>query len=176
MKKILTEKTVLTALTFILAATLLIGICGVTYAYLIVGSAASNVLTAGEDKGEIIEAFPTSEITNDNTGAVKEVRVQNTGNLPSFVRLRVVYASSDIEAATTLEYENTDLWIYDEKTDFYYYKDLVMPGEYTEMFISKVCTELEDGTEFDVTVYAELINHKDHDESCKAAEYIDIWS
>jgi len=151
------KKSTLTVLLLLVSLLVFLSFSGVTYAYLVSGSTEINTTVAGEIKGEITEVFPTENIPQGSTEAVKEVSIKNTGNVPSYVRLRIVFDNSKVENLTEIKYENRHLWTYDEESDFYYYKNLLMPGESTELFMSKVAVDAEQNNEFSIIVYAELI-------------------
>jgi hypothetical protein len=154
-----------------------VSVCGVTYAYLLVGDKATNTLYTGETVGEIVEEYPTDVVPASGKTVKKEVKVTNTGNLPSFVRLRIVYSDNYHKNKVSLVRENEELWVYDEATDFYYYKNLILPGETTELFMTGVAVpQMASGTEFEITVYTELTHHIDHQESCSQNEFREIWS
>ena len=167
---------ILAALVAILALSALIG---TTSAYIVVSDSVTNTLSAGETKDEIIEQFPETEVSEGvEATLVKEVAVENTGNLPAHVRVRLVFSDTGITDKITLVFENTELWSYDEATDFYYYKEVVASGESTELLISGVVAsaELASGEDFAISVYSELTHHESHDGECSDTEYVDVWS
>lgn len=170
---------------FVAVIALICGLCsfGVTYAYLTAGDRTENIFTVGETEGESFEEFPQPSPSPGETSK-KEVSVLNTGNLPAFVRVRLVFSDEISRLLTDIEGLDNGLWSYDTETDFYYYSGgVINPGEQTPDLMTGVTFKLEGGvytyddlTNFDLSVYSELIQHYDHEGDCSDTEYIDVWS
>ena len=113
----------LLALALILVCTV-----GGTVAYLVTHTdPVVNTFTPGKVSCQVEEKF---EGNNVKTEAV----VKNTGNVPAYIRVAVVANTIDgegnITGMATLEgWLNTAKWT--EVDGFYYYKDVVQPGEET---------------------------------------------
>lgn len=168
---------------FILTALFLVVICGIgsTLSYLTASDTTVNQFPVGNAESEIQEDFPAPTVEPGQTSK-KEVKVTNTGNLPSFVRVRLKLSSPEAQELAVLEGIDETLWTYDGTSDFYYYKKIVNPGESTDNLITGVTflaesenykfSSLED---FNLTVYAELFQHYDHEGSCAEDEYLTTW-
>lgn len=168
---------------FVLTALFLVAICGIgsTLAYLTSSDTVVNKFPVGNVESNIEEVFPEPSPSPGAT-AQKEVKVTNTGNLPSFVRVRLMFSHSKADELTDFVGLDETLWTYDKTSQFYYYKYVVAPGESTENLITGITflsssenysySDLED---FDLTVYAELFQHYDHEGSCAEDEYLTVW-
>ena len=123
-------------------------------AYFTVEDTARNVITAGNVKIELQETMLTPDGENivpfeDQIGVMpgcevsKIVRVKNTGEQPSWIRVSVEKA---IELAEGVEGEvdlslvsfdlNTKKWI--ERDSFFYYTEVLEPGQTTEPLFTSV--------------------------------------
>ena len=155
---------------------------GVTKAYLTASDSTQNTFSVGETDGEIEEEFPDPDPKPGETRK-KQVKILNTGNLPAFVRVKLVYSDGIAEALTEITGIDDRAWIYDPVTDYYYYTKLVVPGEATADFMTGVTFLTTNGdyvyenlSEFDLTIYAEMYQHIDHIGSCTESEYREIWN
>ena len=93
----------------------------------------------------------------------KEPKVENTGNLPCFVRARADYSDSWMQERTQLNINTVD-WEYRAADGYYYYKHLLVPGAKTSALFTTVTvlssfsgtplTEA-DMKNFDIYFYAE---------------------
>lgn len=152
---------------------------GVTYSYLITQTSTSNVLTMGEVKVAIKETFNPPEELKPNMSFQKAPYVVNTGNLPCFVRMRADYTTIGAADFCTLGGLDEEHW--DKASDgYYYYKTLLYPGESTvsapfSQVLIEDCDEniLEN---FDIAVYAEAVQHSDHNGDCPDSEYLTVWN
>ena len=87
---------------------------------------------------DVIETF------DETTGTKSSVQVKNTGNIPSYIRLRVVsyYVDSEGEIQfvpspkVNVDYNNSD-WFMDADEDTYYYKYPVVNGGNTTEFLAE---------------------------------------
>ena len=158
---------------------------GITYAYLIANDNATNTFTVGETEIEVTEEYDPPEELNPGTEFTKKPSVTNTGNLPCYVRIRADFSTSVAkEFCEPLDIDTTN-WEYNDSDGYYYYKHILNPGEESPALFTKV--ELKetkaDGTEytaddmveFDILVYAEAIQHTDHDGECDENEYLTVW-
>lgn len=151
---------------------------GATYAYLITRDEAVNIFTVGETVIEIEEEFDPPPELKPGVEFTKKPHVKNTGNLPCFVRMRADFSISDAEDFCEPLIINNK-WVYNATDGYYYYKDLVQPGESTTDLFTKVKirddvlqTELK---EFDLLIYAEAKQHSDHDNNCPNDEFQTVW-
>lgn len=119
----------LLALALILVCTV-----GGTVAYLVTHTdPVVNTFTPGEVSCQVEEKF---EGNNVKTEAV----VENTGNVPAYIRVAVVAntidAQGNITGMETLPagWLNTEDWT--KSGDFYYYKGVVQPGDVTDNLLN----------------------------------------
>ena len=138
----------LLALALILVCTV-----GGTVAYLVTHTdPVVNTFTPGEVSCQVNEEFNV-----DNTVKTKAF-VRNTGNVPAYIRVAVVANTIDAQRnitgmATTLPvgWLNTAKWT--EVDGFYYYKDVVQPGDVTANLLNANI----DLTDIQVTILASAI-------------------
>ena len=137
-----------------LLALVLILVCtvGGTVAYLVTHTdPVVNTFTPGEVSCQVEEEFKDKDTVK--TKAV----VKNTGNVPAYIRVAVVANTIDkqgnITGMETLEgWLNTAKWT--EVDGFYYYKDVVQPGEETANLLTAAGIDL---TGIQVTILASAI-------------------
>lgn len=132
----------------------------------------------------VTNTFTPAEVTSwvDETfkdGVKENVSIQNTGDIPAYIRAKVVYNWADskgnVYAQTPVA--GTDYTIEQTSTkwkligDYYYYTDPVDPGKNTGMLIDSI-TPVEDaapdGYELQVTILAEAIQSTPKDAVTKA--------
>jgi predicted ribosomally synthesized peptide with SipW-like signal peptide len=117
-----------------------------TYAYFTADQTAENVITTGNVKLEIHEKTATGEdfpkegisvMPGDTVSKI--VTVENTGDHPLYLRIKLTEGVSD-EALTTDDCLDIDInrtnWI--EKDGYYYYYRPLQSGETTEQLFSEV--------------------------------------
>lgn len=154
---------------------------GITYAYLISSDSEINEFVVGENTIKVVEEFDPPEKLEPGTKFVKKPQVQNTGNLPCFVRMR-----ADFSDSTAKEFckplDISDKWEFHEDDGYYYYKELLLPGDTTTALFEQVeiKTETEgvspsDMIDFDILIYAESCQYNDHEGNCAEKEYYQIW-
>lgn len=137
-----------------LLALVLILVCtvGGTVAYLVTHTdSVVNTFTPGEVSCQVEEEFD-----DDNTVKTKAV-VKNTGNVPAYIRVAVVANTIDkqgnITGMKTLEgWLNTAKWT--KSGNFYYYNDVVQPGDVTANLLTADGINLEG---IQVTILASAI-------------------
>lgn len=137
-----------------LLALVLILVCtvGGTVAYLVTHTdPVVNTFTPGEVSCQVEEEFD-----DDNTVKTKAV-VKNTGNVPAYIRVAVVANTIDkqgnITGMKTLEgWLNTAKWT--KSGNFYYYNDVVQPGDVTANLLNADGINLEG---IQVTILASAI-------------------
>ena len=136
-----------------LLALVLILVCtvGGTVAYLVAHTdPVTNTFTPGKVSCQVEEKF---EGNNVKTEAV----VKNTGNVPAYIRVAVVANTIDkqgnITGMKTLEgWLNTAKWT--KSGNFYYYNDVVQPGDVTANLLNADGINLEG---IQVTILASAI-------------------
>lgn len=131
---------------FAALAALALAVClvGVTGAHFIAQSSRINTLTVGE-----VTFAPKEDVQNPDVPVqpgnsfTKRPYVVNTGNLPLRLRARVIFSDSAAQDACILNY-NTANWQYNEEEDFWYYANVLQPGE-----------DCHDDALFDTVTYSE---------------------
>lgn len=116
-----------------LLALVLILVCtvGGTVAYLVAHTdPVTNTFTPGKVSCQVEEEFNTEKT------AKTSVKVQNTGNVPAYIRVAVVANTVDEDGNITgmadlsqVDWLNEANWT--KSGDFYYYKGVVQPGAVT---------------------------------------------
>lgn len=148
-------------------AILSVGAVTLTSAYLYAQAEVVNTADKGEVTNRIDEDFNGIEKTN--------VKIENTGNVSSFVRVAIVPVWRDESGnPTTLSAEgtytikiNTEDWI-EDSNGFYYCKTDIEPSEFTPVLIES-CTvndnlsEDYNGMTFDLQVIAQSIQSDPQD-------------
>ena len=151
-----------------LLALVLILVCtvGGTVAYLVAQTdPVTNTFTPGEVSCQVKEEF------NEKT-KTKAV-VQNTGNVPAYIRVAVVANTIDGEGNITgmktlpTGWLNDEYWTKGEEDGFYYYKGVVQPGAVTENLLTAGGIPL---TGIQVTILASAI------QSMPDAAVEDAWN
>lgn len=96
---------------------------------------AENKITVGINEIEGREEFPDPEI-EPGKKMTKEVKFLNTGTVPCKVRARVLF-NLDGESKMFQAVINTKDWELQDD-GYYYYKEIVAPGEETSLFLEAV--------------------------------------
>lgn len=173
---------------FLIAVTCLIALIasfGTTQAYLISKHEAVNDFTAGENIIEVHENYDPPKELEPGIPFKKEPYVENTGNLPCFVRMRVDFSDSEAEEFCELVDINEKDWEKNQEDGYYYYNKLLNPEEITESLFKTVKIKdkkenedsytLDDMIDFDILIYAESCQHIDHEGNCSSDEYRTVW-
>jgi hypothetical protein len=130
----------------------------VALGYLTAGDSAVNEFEAGETECYIKEDFPEPSVTPDGF-VKKEIIVVNSGNLPAFARLRIVFSDDKVRENLSLAGVDEKNWTYDARSDFYYYQGQLAAGE-TVKFMDGIRFDLAEDDckteDFQVSVYVEL--------------------
>lgn len=157
-----------------------------TYAYLTAQGMAHNVITAGNisvtlhDEGkngdaweDFNELYPTGASVMPGVTVDKRVYVENVGQNPCYVRVKLTpSATKDGEPLTTegqfqLDLERyADSWTLDSE-GFYRYNELLQPGEKTEMLLSSVTFDEKMGnaymnSRFDIVVDVQAVQSQNN--------------
>ena len=151
-----------------------------TQAYLTDQDGTVNVLKAGYQHSEISEVFPPVSPTPliKNPIYTKKVQIVNNaseGNVPCYVRVRILYSNDDLARAVDLLDMDLTNWIYSSGDGFYYYKNILMPGEATTPLFGRIQL-LKDAAE---PTYQEQIEYLDldvYEESIQAEGFADYQS
>ena len=167
-----------------------------TYAYLTAQGMAHNVITAGNisvtlhDEGkngdaweDFNELYPTGASVMPGVTVDKRVYVENVGQNPCYVRVKLT--PSAIKAGEPLTTEGqfqldleryADSWTLDSE-GFYRYNTSLQPGEKTEMLISSVTFDTKMGnaymnSRFDILVDAQAVQSQNNTFDTTAGETV----
>lgn len=134
---------------FVLAA-LVIGLTiPVVFAYMFKQDSTENNTFITADiftTNPVIEEVVNQNIDGKNVTVKKSIKIQNTGNIESYIRVKLITYWEDSKgnivgkASEDLDFATTDDWIYDAKNDVYYYKYPINPGETTHEFLKSGST------------------------------------
>lgn len=153
------------------------GVVGGTVAYLV---ADTDPLTNNFDLAEVScsveEKFDKQE--------KKNVKIQNTGDIPAYIRAKVVvtwkdedgnvYGKAPTSEDYTIQY-NGEVW--QQVGDYWYYNTPVKPKELTPVLInscSPIADQTPEGYHLSVEILAEAIQSEPHNESLSAIK--DAWN
>jgi len=145
----------------ILSLALLLGISvSAACAYFMDTESASNKITVGENTVEIIEEFEPPKELKPGTVFNKYPKVKNTGSVPCYIRMFAEFNNSDTGRYAVLNFESSK-WSEKQSDGYYYYSDIVEPGEMTEALFTTVSVK-EDADysqlkDFDIKIYSESV-------------------
>lgn len=159
------------------------GTAGGIRAYLTDGAEVNNSITIGQNETGVTEEFPQHPGIPDEGGDyVKKVRVENKRSVPCYIRTAVEFGSSDTGFEISLTGLNTEEWIYismeeNEKLGgYYYYKNVLMPGERTESLFEGVSFVRKDRDAYVNQKEAlEVIVYEESLQAVGDSEYLDAW-
>lgn len=147
---------------FLLAGTVTSGI----YAYLSAKDSRVNRLTFGQNVIETEEEFPTPD-PRPGDSIEKKVRVKNTGDVPCFVRTRLLFSNGDAEGVSTLELNTTD-WTERQEDGYHYYKHILPVGKNSADLLTAVkiadSARPEELKDFQIIVYSESVQCEGYEE------------
>ncbi len=160
---------------------LLGGSFGVTYSYLTEKRSAKNSFTVGETVITVVEEIGKDYIPpkklEPGIAFKKAPYIRNDGNLPCYVRMSADFSDNKAKAFCK-PLEIGDKWEL-QSDGFYYYTELLQPGENTTPLFEKVEikeeTDENDLIDFDIYVYGEAVQHTDHESDHPADEYLTVW-
>lgn len=160
----------------LVAALILVGLVfvssAVTYAYLTSNDGIDNKFTIGDNKIKLNEEFDNPDDIDPGDTIKKKVWATNEGNVETYVRAKILFSSSDMKKnVEALDLGNN--WVYNSTDNYYYYTEVVKPGEDTTPLINQVkikdSASQADLKSFDITIYFESTTDK------KANNYEDAW-
>ena len=138
-----------------------------------------NTFTDANPSTDIVEnssETPDSSnvIPTDGNGAEKQVSIQNTGDIPLYIRVMLIPGwktedgtaqAGDLEFGAEVVFAENSMimgdltmelapdwrehWLYDEETRYFYYKTSVAPGEATTLLLEKVLLPEDKATQAD---------------------------
>ena len=125
-----------------------------------------NRLTFGQNIIETEEEFPTPD-PRPGDSIEKKVRVKNTGDVPCFVRTRILFSNGEAEGVSTLELNTTD-WTERQEDGYHYYKHILPVGKNSADLLTAVkiadSAHLEELKDFQIIVYSESVQSEGYEE------------
>ena len=130
-------------------------------AYLTARDELVNIALAAEVKIHVEEEYIPPDHTVPGGSFVKKPLVSNDSSVPVYVRMRVLFSSSQAEnILSPLELGN--LWIKDG--EYYYYSEEIPPDQTSEPLFTHVAfrqdieeSDILDALPFEILVYAEAV-------------------
>lgn len=139
---------------------LLMAISITVYAYFTGRKTVTNSINLGYNDIEVKENYvPPLNITK-GISFTKEPYVNNVGNVDCYVRIKSVVSDSRVKEDLDIDYNEED-YVYNEKDGYWYYKNIVKPGESTKPLFTTV--KIADNADdivldgFEIYVYAESV-------------------
>ena len=149
-------------------ALIVTSVIGTTIAYLVSNEVSvTNTFTAAQVSNEVEEDF------NDNTTKT-DVRIQNTGDIPAYIRVALICTWKDAEGNFVSEpayLEDLDIvwgelgkdgddadegyWV--KSAGYYYYSTEVPAGGFTGNLIDSATVETENGYQFNLEIISSAI-------------------
>lgn len=142
---------------------------GSTAAYLADYDAATNEFTVGSQISEISEDWDPPDKIERNIEYTKTVAVKNTGTADCYVRVFAELMDHEISKAISRDM-NTDDWTPKQPDGYYYYKNVLEPGECTEPLFTSI-TSASALTELNMIVYEESVQAYGAESPQKAFEF-----
>ena len=179
-KRIMKRRKVIRVLLVVclLAVTATVGIPAV-YGYFTARKSLINKVAPGGNKIRIAETFTPPQAIEPGDVIRKDVKIQNGGPSPCFVRVKAVFSDSAMKDYCTVDRNSTD-FVYDESDGYYYYKRALdydkenQRGQMTESLFTTIAIDegmpREKLKSFDVIVYAESYQAEEGTEYRKAWE------
>lgn len=112
-------------------------VVGTSIAFLSDTARAGNALTVAANDIEIVETFPDPPVVVGEGEVQKEVRIENTGTAPCFVRASVELTDEDVAPYVELAF-GSGAWSSKEEDGFYYALDPVEAGALTPPLLEAV--------------------------------------
>lgn len=144
----------------IITILLLIAVPLGVYAYFTYRTTVTNTVKLGYNQIQLLENYTPPLSMAKGISFEKEPYVQNIGNVDCYVRVKSVVSDSRVEQYLTIDYNTTD-YTYNAQDGYWYYNNLVRPGESTTPLFTTVSISPDaddivlDG--FDIYVYGESI-------------------
>ena len=98
------KKTLLAAVSVAVVAALV----GIVWAYFGAKDQEPNLVGVGEDDISVAETFTPPEQTDDPFKYRKLVKIENTGSIPCYVRVRLEFSNSDVQSYASFSADETD--------------------------------------------------------------------
>lgn len=134
-----------------------------------------NQAAMGENTSTVEEKFQEPEPLDPEKSheIQKEIRVKNHETIPCYVRVRILQGDTD----TLCTWKDLDYRLWQKRGEYYYYTQLVNPGESTEPLAGTLILERSGepiGQEFQLLVYEESVQAF-NPESGKNWQWLDAW-
>lgn len=129
-------------------------------AYLVSQDEADNTFTVGNNRSTIVEDYQEVQELHPGDNIRKAVTVSNTGRNSCYVRVLSLLSEKDAEDYAQINYNLQDWELAED--GYYYYRDVVEPGESTAELFSRVDISSDMTQEqlrgFKILIYAETVN------------------
>lgn len=146
--------------------------CGSVFAYFTSQKEKVNAMTFGENVITTEEEFPEPD-PKPGDSVKKEVSIKNTGDVPCFVRTKILFSNNDAENVSTIDINTTD-WV-KNADGYYYYKKIVPVEKNTSLLMTAIKiadnANLDTLEDFEVIVYSESVQS----EGFKDSEYLEAF-
>lgn len=143
-----------------LGAAIIASSCSLSFAWITFSHTKNNQLTSGGVSTKIVQNFTQPKTLSPGLSFTDDPHIQNTGNLPCFVRATIKFSNSVGQS----ECENLTIgenWMYDASDDHYYYTKVLAPGESTSNLFSQVkvkdTAKVDDLQNLDIDVLEEAV-------------------
>lgn len=150
----------------------LLGSMKAMHAYYIDTVQKDNLTRIGTVDVKLQEEFDIPQDIVPGEQIQKRVWVQNTGTAPCYVRVRVIFSDSRMEKQCSIDWNQKE-WIQNKTDQYFYYKNILYPGENTTDLMGTVSVsdtaKPEELVPFQIFVYAECC------QAGNAASWKDAW-
>lgn len=145
---------------------------GLISAYFTDKDTKQNQVTVGYNTIQVVEDFDSPSELVPGLSFKKDVKVENTGKVPCYVRVKSLFTDEDMLPYCTVDY-NTNDWVYNDKDDYWYYTHKVVINDMTQSLFTTVKinddVQSSDIKDFDILIYAESHQSDGYD------TYKDVW-
>jgi len=173
--------------SFIIIISIVLISAGIIYAYFTFQASNQSTLILGYNKIQLSENYVTPRYIKRGTQEEpfiiqKEPFVTNIGNVACYVRLKSVVSDSRVEDDLNINY-NLEDFTYNSTDGYYYYNNILQPGQTTEKLFTTVRILPKQGEQsgqeneedlvlegFDIYVFAEAI------QTVPNMEMSDVWN
>ncbi|MBR1527826.1 MAG: hypothetical protein IJ642_00820 [Oscillospiraceae bacterium] len=90
------------------SAAVVAALVGIVWAYFGAKDQEPNLVGVGEDDISVVETFTPPEQTDDPFKYRKLVKIENTGSIPCYVRVRLEFSNSDVQSYASFSADETD--------------------------------------------------------------------
>lgn len=127
-------------------------------AYLADTSVQENKLSVGYNTISVVEDFEPPKELVPGISFKKDVKIENTGTVDTYVRVKALFTNSDMMPYCTIDYNTTD-WVFNNEDGYYYLINPVAVGETSPSLFTNVKLSddigITDIKDFDILIYAE---------------------